>query len=1022
MNITKLRVLGLISILAVAIAATPTAVAGATPPDTVNYQGVLRGSSGAPLNGDRDMVFRFFDDETAGNEVLIDEHLAAGTGAVGVSDGLFSVALGSGSIADGTGPGTYLTLRAVFWQYGEVWLQVTVGGEDLTPRVRIHSAAYATNAAQASNADLLGNRLASSYIDNSSTEQTKTGNLYANWLGTTGGYLYMKATGPGTSQSLYFNSGGNPTAENFSWVSGDDYFHLSDALDLSGPISVRNTGGGLPAFNRFGNHGREATEIDDLDDLLVSGSLEVDGGLFLGNQLYMDDNGIADDQFIYFADLGSRSAEWLKWDTVASRFEVSDDLEVAGTLTATGDILIDSDLIQFSGGSESLFWNPTYTRFEFSRSLEVQGALDVDHTLRVHGNELYLNRSGPDADTTIYFWDNGLYYGDYLRWNESEDRFDTSNDLKVFGTLRVTNATVPSMPYSVFGNSNATDARISSISDVYVAGDLQTGGAVIPNSVRGIDGFYLDMKADHSLRFVFDDDNSTVGNYAAWYHDGDVTTAHKVMELQEDGDLRIAGVLSQSVSFDLAETFLASQSLHPGDLVALDPARPGAVRLSSGDGDGTVLGVVSAKPGVLLGSAPFDAGALRETWGNAVADQFEAELVTLRPRLLQSSPDIRGALEQLEQQELVIHQEFAQAEGVENADLAALQDRLSSATTSRREIESELDGLCLEQFYSERFVPVALAGRVPVKVDASAAPIAPGDLLAPGATPGVARRAGSGDPVIGTALEGLASGRGELLVFVHRGGAVGSTSAATAAAHDELAQTIDERTPDPVSGVQTMESNLQVVLDQGADDSARFSIFRDGHEDGALAAELLRVDENGDVLAAGAFRPDAMDVAEFFPVGESIEPGDVLVADRLNPGALVRSADADDPAVVGVVSTTPGVLLGSGIRRVAAANPQLAAQLQQARALGDRDEEARLTTALETEFRRTHAAVAMTGTVPCKVDAGYGPIRVGDLLTTSPTPGHAMHSADALPGTILGKALEPLDSGTGTIRIVVMLR
>ena len=64
----------------------------------------------------------------------------------------------------------------------------------------------------------------------------------------------------------------------------------------------------------------------------------------------------------------------------------------------------------------------------------------------------------------------------------------------------------------------------------------------------------------------------------------------------------------------------------------------------------------------------------------------------------------------------------------------------------------------------------------------------------------------------------------------------------------------------------------------------------------------------------------------------------------------------------------------------------------------------------------------MTGTVPCKVDAGYGPIRVGDLLTTSPTPGHAMRSSDPHPGTILGKALEPLDAGTGTIRIVVMLR
>ena len=67
-------------------------------------------------------------------------------------------------------------------------------------------------------------------------------------------------------------------------------------------------------------------------------------------------------------------------------------------------------------------------------------------------------------------------------------------------------------------------------------------------------------------------------------------------------------------------------------------------------------------------------------------------------------------------------------------------------------------------------------------------------------------------------------------------------------------------------------------------------------------------------------------------------------------------------------------------------------------------------------------AVALSGTVFCKVDAGYGAIRPGDLLTASPTEGHAMRSRDAAPGTILGKALEPLDSGTGRIRMLVMLR
>jgi hypothetical protein len=68
------------------------------------------------------------------------------------------------------------------------------------------------------------------------------------------------------------------------------------------------------------------------------------------------------------------------------------------------------------------------------------------------------------------------------------------------------------------------------------------------------------------------------------------------------------------------------------------------------------------------------------------------------------------------------------------------------------------------------------------------------------------------------------------------------------------------------------------------------------------------------------------------------------------------------------------------------------------------------------------AAVAVSGVTPCRVDAGFGSIRPGDLLVSSPTPGYAMRAADPLPGTVIGKALEPLDSGTGSIRMLVMMR
>jgi hypothetical protein len=68
--------------------------------------------------------------------------------------------------------------------------------------------------------------------------------------------------------------------------------------------------------------------------------------------------------------------------------------------------------------------------------------------------------------------------------------------------------------------------------------------------------------------------------------------------------------------------------------------------------------------------------------------------------------------------------------------------------------------------------------------------------------------------------------------------------------------------------------------------------------------------------------------------------------------------------------------------------------------------------------------VALVGRVYCKADADRGAIALGDLLTTSDTPGHAMRVDDpvAAAGAIMGKALAPLDSGRGLIPVVLTLR
>ena len=68
--------------------------------------------------------------------------------------------------------------------------------------------------------------------------------------------------------------------------------------------------------------------------------------------------------------------------------------------------------------------------------------------------------------------------------------------------------------------------------------------------------------------------------------------------------------------------------------------------------------------------------------------------------------------------------------------------------------------------------------------------------------------------------------------------------------------------------------------------------------------------------------------------------------------------------------------------------------------------------------------IALLGKVYCRADAQYGPITVGDLLTTSATEGHAMRVNDPLKafGAVIGKAMRPLEDGCGLIPILIALQ
>ncbi len=117
-------------------------------------------------------------------------------------------------------------------------------------------------------------------------------------------------------------------------------------------------------------------------------------------------------------------------------------------------------------------------------------------------------------------------------------------------------------------------------------------------------------------------------------------------------------------------------------------------------------------------------------------------------------------------------------------------------------------------------------------------------------------------------------------------------------------------------------------------------------------------------------------------VGEPVEGGDVLALDPARPVGLVRATQAGDRNVSGIVAGEAG------------------------------------------QVWIDEAPLAFAGTiVNVKVDATATPVAVGDLLVASPIAGHAMRAPEgAAAGSIVAKALEPLEGGTGTIRVLVMSR
>jgi hypothetical protein len=158
----------------------------------------------------------------------------------------------------------------------------------------------------------------------------------------------------------------------------------------------------------------------------------------------------------------------------------------------------------------------------------------------------------------------------------------------------------------------------------------------------------------------------------------------------------------------------------------------------------------------------------------------------------------------------------------------------------------------------------------------------------------------------------------------------------------------------------------------------KFHVIGNAHVEGTLTGTNIQA--------------NYQDIAEWVPASENMEPGTVVVLNGAKNNEVKPSSTPYDTMVAGVVSLKPGLSLG------------IAAD--------------------------TKEQIATTGRVKVRVEATNAPIKVGDLLVTSSVAGTAMKSEPMdingrkfhQPGTIIGKALEPLAGGTGEILVLLSMQ
>jgi hypothetical protein len=277
-----------------------------------------------------------------------------------------------------------------------------------------------------------------------------------------------------------------------------------------------------------------------------------------------------------------------------------------------------------------------------------------------------------------------------------------------------------------------------------------------------------------------------------------------------------------------------------------------------------------------------------------------------------------------------------------------------------------------------------------------------GNMLFTTATAGVLtekmRLDSSGNLGIGTTTPGIINGISySSYVPLHIQGTasrfivIDSSNSNSGIVLNDSSQPVDNRIWTVSQSAGSGKLTFSTYTDVGAT-STKVVIDRSGNFGIGTSAPSSKLHVVGDITVSGNINAKYQDVAEWVPSTLKLNAGTVVILDSEHNNHVTVSSRPYDTRVAGVVSAQPGITLG--------------------------------------EAGEGKTLVATTGRVKVRVDATRAPIHVGDLLVTSEMSGVAMRSEPLdlggvpihRPGTLIGKALESLDKGTGEILVLLSLQ